>query len=145
MKKYLLTLIALVAITVSVQAQSHSYKALLRTNKEVTFSWGAGSDQYYELYYDNNKIGNLWVKVKEDKTIEFTTDSKYNIDIYFEVYPKRHKKADGSNTIQKWEERSSYFSHDRKYVYTHFKEHVPSRLAKILISNVRLYSGTFTH
>ena len=42
MKKYLLTLIALVAITVSVQAQSHSYKALLRTNKEVTFSWGAG-------------------------------------------------------------------------------------------------------
>lgn len=136
---------ALVAITVGMQAQSHSYKALERTNKEVMYSWGAGSDLYYELYYDNKKIGNLWVKVKEDKTIEFTTDSKYSIDIYFEVYPKRHKKADGSNTIQKWEERSTYFTNGKKYVYTGFKEHVPSRLAKILVSNVRLYSGNFTH
>lgn len=145
MKRNLFTLVVLLAIALSAQAQSHSYKALLRTDKEVELSWGAGSDQYYELYYDNKKIGNLWVKVKEDKTVEFTTDSQYNIDIYFKVYPKRHKKADGSNTVQKWEERSSYFTNGKKFVYTHFKEQSPSRLWKILISDVRLYSGNFTH
>ena len=114
MKKILLTLVALVAMSFTVQAEVHHYSSKLRVQRYNKYSWGRGIEQSYKLYRDENEIGLIYIKVNEDKSVTFKVFSHRSID--FKCYiSSRYSDGRVSDMLI-----DKVVSANQDYIYTGF-------------------------